>query len=134
MENGKDGDGGRKAYMREYRRSYGTRVRRVALTLTRDEHSRAECLAEREGMPVAAFLKQAAFAHADGSRPVPKELSDRLDELVAQVRGIANNVNQMARHSNRLKAGVEDAEVMLKLRLLEERLRAFVAGEGEGPP
>jgi hypothetical protein len=118
--------------MRQYRSAYKSRVRRVALTLTREEHARAERLAGKEGLSTSAYLKRAAFAHADGERPVPKEMLERLDGLVAQVRGIANNVNQMARHSNRLKAGVDDAEVMLKLRFLEDRLRAFVGGEGGG--
>lgn len=133
MKNDGPADAKRSAYMRAYRSAYGKRVRRVALTLTHDEFSRAEREASREGVAVSAFVKRCAFERIEGRVPVPKELSDRLDELVAQVRGIATNVNQMARHSNRLKAGVEDAEVMLKLRRLEESLRDFLAGGGRAP-
>lgn len=123
----------RRAYMRSYRSDYKTRVRRVALTFTREEFSRAKKAADSEGVAVSAFVKRSAFERMDGIRPPPKELADRLDALASQIRGIANNVNQMARHSNRLKAGVEDAEVMLKLRYLEELLRRFVEERADGP-
>lgn len=119
--------------MRSYRCAYKSRVRRVTVTLTREEHSRVKMLAEAEGQPVSSYLKRTAFERIDGRGAPPKELADRLDALFVQVRGIANNVNQMARHSNRLKAGVEDAEVMLKLRRLEELLRTFVEESAEAP-
>lgn len=133
MERPDDGVNGRKDYMRSYRSAYKARVRRVSLTLTKEEHARAERLAAGEGQPVSAFLKRCAFERIGKRADPPKELVDRLDGLISQVRGIANNVNQMARHSNRLKAGVEDAEVMLKLRRLEELLREFVSERAEGP-
>jgi hypothetical protein len=123
----------RRAYMRQYRNAYKERVRRVGLSLTREEHSRAEMLAAESGMALSAYLKQAAFSYADGLKPVSKELVERLDELLRQIRGIATNVNQMARHSNRLKAGVEDAEVMLMLRFLDQKIREFLSrGRGGG--
>lgn len=133
MADAEKDEAARKAYMRQYRNAYKERVRRVNLSLTREEYSRAEKLAADSGMPVSAFLKKAAFDHADGLKPAPKELVDRLDELLRQIRGIATNVNQMARHSNRLKAGVEDAEVMLMLRFLDQKIREFLSrGRGNG--
>ena len=134
MADVKRDDAARRAYMRQYRSAYKERVKRVGLSLTREEHSRAERLAAESGVPVAAYLKNAAFAHADAVKPAPKELVERLDELLRQIRGIATNVNQMARHSNRLKAGVEDAEVMLTLRFLDQKIREFLSrGKGGGP-
>lgn len=121
--------------MRQYRNAYKERVRRVALTLSPDEHAKVRRLADGAGLSVAAFVKRSAFDHADGFRPAPKELVERLDELLRQIRGIATNVNQMARHSNRLKAGVEDAEVMLSLRYLDQKIREFLSrGRGGGGP
>lgn len=124
---------GRKAYMRAYRTAYKERVRRVTLTLSPDEFSVVKRLAAAERLAVSAYLKKSAFAHGASVKPVHPDLLDRLDELVRQIRGIATNVNQMARHSNRLRAGVEDAEVMLKLRFLEQRIREFLSGANGGP-
>lgn len=133
MADAEKDDEARKAYMLRYRNAYKERVRRVNLSLTREEHSRAERLAADSGVPVSAYLKKAAFAHADGLKPAPKELVERLDDLLRQIRGIATNVNQMARHSNRLRAGVEDAEVMLMLRFLDQKIREFLSrGRGGG--
>ena len=135
MADVKRDDAARRAYMKQYRSAYKERVRRVGLSLSREEQLRVERLASESGIPVAAYLKHAAFAHLEGLKPPPKELVERLDELLRQIRGIATNVNQMARHSNRLKAGVEDAEVMLMLRFLDQKIREFLSrGKGGGAP
>ena len=110
--------------MEEYRAAYKLRTRRVAITLTQEEHEAASRRAEEAGIPLAAFAKEALAGSAKAS--VPKEIAERLEEFVRQVRGIATNVNQMAKHSNSLRAAADTGEVMLRLRYLEELVRKFV--------
>lgn len=122
----------RTEYMREYRAKYKERAKRVSVTLTPSEHGRARRTASAQGKTLAAFLKDSAFSHMDGIRPVPKELADRVDAMLAVLRGIGNNVNQIARHSNTVRAYVDGNELMLNLRLLDDKLRQFLKSSGSG--
>ena len=58
---------------------------------------------------------------------MPPDLAARLDELLAVMRGIGNNLNQLARHSNEMRYFLDTEEVRLQIRRLEEEIRDFVA-------
>ena len=58
---------------------------------------------------------------------MPPNIESRLDDLVAIMRGIGNNLNQLARHSNEMKYFLDTKEVALQLRRLEEEITRFVS-------
>ena len=73
---------------------------------------------------------------------MPEAVETSLLDLSRQVRGIANNVNQMARRSHMMAHVLDEVEVFYKLKELEDDYRQAIAhilsagpnGEGEPNP
>jgi hypothetical protein len=59
----------------------------------------------------------------------PENVENQLHELSLILRGVATNINQMARHSNQLKQFSEQEALSLKLRLLEDRVHDFLSSK-----
>ena len=114
-------------YQRAYRQKYKDQARRVNLTFALSEISAFERGAAASGQPLAQFVKGLAMQGLDKqAAPLASGIEERLDNLDRLVRNIANNVNQMARHSNRLEQVLDEQEVLLHLRLLEQELRKAI--------
>lgn len=119
-------------YMQTFReRQRQAGVRRVSVTLSADEWAALHQHAAEHRERVTTHLKKCAFAHLHARYLVPPDLSERLDVLVATLRGIGNNLNQLARYSNEMRAFLDHEEVRLQLRRLEGEIRAFIS---EPPP
>ena len=118
--------------MREYWAAYRKRMKRVSATFEKEEYETVKEAAKRAGKPLALYVKEAALASGDAVPEMPREAAERLDEFVRQIRGVATNVNQMAHRSNALREAVESGEVMLRLKFLEERVKAFLSSKPEG--
>ena len=119
------------AYMktfREMQRKAG--VRRVSVTLSAAEYERLDAHARAQDERLTSHLKACAFAHLDTRYIVPPDIAERLDSLLSILRGVGNNLNQLARHSNEVRAFLDAEEVRLQVRRMDEAVRAFV----ERPP
>ena len=115
------------AYMKTFRENQRKAgVRRVNVTLSAAEHARMVRAAEAQREPLTTHLKARAFAHLDARYLVPPDLAERLDSLLVVMRGIGNNLNQLARHSNEVRAFLDAEEVRLQLKRMDEAIRAFV--------
>ena len=112
------------AGLRETARASG--VRRVSATLSPEEYQQLQASAASFNERVTTHLKRCALAHLETRYLVPPDIEERLDDLVAIMRGIGNNLNQLARHSNEMKYFLDTKEVQLQIRRLEEELTRFV--------
>lgn len=118
----------RSEYMKEFReRQRDDGFRRVNVTLNAEEFERINVGAKEQGTRITSYLKECAFAHLDTRYIVPKDLEDRLDTVVGILRGIGNNLNQLARHSNEMHYFLDTDDVRLKLRRMEDAIRELVA-------
>jgi hypothetical protein len=114
-------------YMQKLREEHRARgIRRVSVTLDSDEFTRLSVLAKRQNEAPTAHLKRRAFAHMDERYLVPADVSERLDSLVAILRGIGNNLNQLARHSNEMRYFLDTESVRLQVKRLEEEISTFI--------
>ncbi len=102
-------------------------MRRVTVNLNSDEYARMEASALKQGERFATHLKRRAFADLNATYIVPPDLAERLDDLLSVVRGIGNNLNQLARHSNEMRAFMHTHEVQLQLKRMDDMVRQFVA-------
>ena len=64
------------------------------------------------------------------NRPIISlEAEERATDFVRTIRGIANNLNQMARYSNTIRAMLDDREVGYQLRYMEDAFHTFLEGK-----
>lgn len=118
----------RKTYNQRIREDQKVRgFRRVNVTLSPTELARLEASAAQSRSRVTTHLKACALAYLDGKYLVPPDLADRLDDLLRVIRGIGNNLNQLARHSNEMRYFLDTEEVRLNLRRMDEEIKRFVA-------
>ncbi len=133
----------RKTYNQRIREEQKTRgFRRVSVTLSPAELTRFEESAAHHQARVTSHVKACALAHLDAKYLVPPDLVGRLDDLLAVMRGIGNNLNQLARHSNEMRYFLDTEEVRLQLKRMDEEVRRFVTspvrvkeegGQGNSP-
>lgn len=116
-------------YQKQYRQSYKDQAKRVNLTLSLSEHRSLQRAAKASGEPLSAYVKRRALeAHEVQEQAViPEELLEQLADLDRVIRTIANNVNQMARHSNRVRQVLDDTQPFLYIQSLESELKRVIA-------
>ena len=117
----------RREYLRAYRQKYRDHAKRVNLTFELSEHRLLSRAAKAEGIPLAALVKRLALQALPGAgADAPAALAEELAELDRVIRTIANNVNQMARHSNRIAHVLDEQEVFLHTAALQDELKRSV--------
>lgn len=124
----------REQYQRDYRQQYRDHAKRVNLTFSLAEYRGVARSARDAGLPVAAYVKRLALAAHEGHSALPEELAEQLADLERVIRTIANNVNQMARHSNRIAHVLDEQEVFLHIASLQSELKEAItrAASGQG--
>jgi len=93
----------RKIYMQDYWRDYNQRKKYIKCSLENSQYQSLEQYAKQAGMKPATFLRAAALAYMNQRQLLPKSVTDRLPSLISFIRNIANNLNQIARHTNIFK-------------------------------
>jgi len=117
----------RNEYQKNYRQEYKDHAKRVNLTFTLPEFRSISKSAKTSGLPVTAFVKHLAMQSFHQNREAPEEIAEQLADLERVIRTIANNVNQMARHSNRIGQVLDEQEVFLHIRDLELELKDAIS-------
>lgn len=110
----------RASYDKRYRAEYADRVRYINVAFARADLARIEARAAGDGTRVAPLVRELTLAQLDGTAFVSKTMEGKVDQLRWLMSNIANNVNQMARHSNRLRVMVEEDELLVQLEKLEQ--------------
>jgi hypothetical protein len=109
-------------------------VRRVSVTLSALEYAAlSESAAHFDESPTT-HLKRSALGNLAGEVRLPPELASRMDVLLSVVRGIGNNLNQLARHSNEMRAFLDTNEVRLQIKRLDEEVKTFLADAVRNAP
>jgi Bacterial mobilisation protein (MobC) len=109
-------------------------VRRVSVTLSAEEYAALAKSADRFNESPTTHLKRSALSNLAGEVRLPPELASRMDALLSVVRGVGNNLNQLARHSNEMRAFLDTNEVRLQLRRLNEEVKIFLTDTVRNTP
>lgn len=110
-----------------YNQAYATRAHRVAITLTPAEYSELEKRAKAEGVKPTTLVKNMAIAYHQ-SQQIPQEpILKELQELRFLLRNSANNINQIAHHSNTVGRLVDENGFLDEVRKMETTITDFVS-------
>lgn len=122
-------------YLKQYRQHYNAHNKRISITVSNAEYQALSHMARQEDKKVTALVKDYAFASLSQQLAMPKQVQDELQQLRLLIRTIANNVNQIARHSNRVHDLVADDEhsLLLHLQSLEAQIMAYTQGQFAKP-
>lgn len=110
-----------------YNQAYATRAHRVAITLTPAEFSELEKRAKAEGVKPTTLVKNMAIAYHQGQAITPEPILKELQELRFLLRNAANNINQIAHHSNTVGRLVDENGFLDEVRKMETTINEFVA-------
>ncbi len=111
---------------REYQKEYAAMNRRVSITLSKKEYELLETKAKETGWKPGTLAREILLQRLSGSPIVPEGLEEELRTLNILVRNVANNVNQIARHSNQIKRLMDEKSLIGELAKLARLITGFV--------
>jgi hypothetical protein len=109
-----------KDYHRAYKREYAQNHKNMMISFTLEEYEEIKKLADNEDTKPTTFFKSRGFAYIHQKIFVPVDLKEDLKELKFLIRNIANNVNQIAHHSNLVEKLVNENEFLMQIKKLED--------------
>jgi len=116
----------RKLYNQQYKSEYKERIKRVSLTFSNNEYAEIEKRAKSEGVKPTALIKNMAIAYHQQSVIMPESIKAELQELRFLVRNVANNINQIAHHSNTIQRLADENGLLLEIQKMENTINDFV--------
>ncbi|GHU27213.1 hypothetical protein AGMMS50256_06580 [Betaproteobacteria bacterium] len=90
----------RKQYMQDYLAKYRENHHEVKITFNNKDFVVIKNIAQKQGMKVATFIRKATHEQARNLYLFPKELEEQIKGAVRNMRGIGNNINQIAKYCN----------------------------------
>lgn len=106
----------------------GTR-KRVWVSLSDSEFEKLRKISLKEGVKHGDLVKASLINLLESVQYIPTSVQEELQELRFLIRNIANNVNQMAWHSNRVKYVADENKLFLELQKLQSVVAEYVAGK-----
>ena len=119
----------RSTYMKSYRAGYKKRVRVVKVTMGNAVFAKLEHLATREGTRPASLAREFIEAGLSGDPRLPRQMTAELTALRHLIRSVANNMNQLAKHSNTVRVVNDKHAVFDELKKLEHHILDYTSGK-----
>lgn len=121
----------------DYQKTYRTRnaaKRRVqSVSLDMADHAEIKRYAKGQGLSVSALMREATLHQCRGTQIRSAAVEDELKELKFLISNIANNLNQMAHHSNTVRHVVDEGGALARLQDLSETIEGFVETKLKAP-
>jgi hypothetical protein len=107
---------------------YRAAIKRINSTLTKTEYATVKTRAARLHMKPTACFKALALAYSEQHYLVPANVEAKLEAVIALLRNIASNVNQVARQANQIgQVGLQDYLVLKEEVLtLEDKIKRAI--------
>lgn len=113
--------------MKEYRAKYLKDRRRVYGVIGKAEYAKIAEIARRNGRSVWAEIWLEARAYRQGTYLPPREIEDRITELLVAIRRIGVNLNQIAKQQNKVRRLVAPAKTGAEIAEFERVIAEFVS-------
>jgi hypothetical protein len=115
----------RTEYQKDYQKIYASEKKRINITVSHVEYKELTQLAKKEHTKVSALVKDMSLAYMQQKTFVPVDLYEELRTVSLLIRNIANNINQVAHHSNIVKGIVNENDLMKELQRLEQMVTDY---------
>ena len=117
----------RKQYLEEYMKIYRANHREVKVTFNTLDYDVIKKIASKQGLRLASFIRQATHAQARYLYLFPQDLEEEIKAAVRNMRGIGNNINQVARYVNTEQySSIADMEVIFNfLKKMEDEVKSI---------
>jgi hypothetical protein len=116
----------RQRYNKAYKAEYQARTHRIAVTLTEAEYVAFTKQATAYGKKPTTLANELILTTTTGRAVTPEIVREELSELRFLLRNVANNLNQIAHHSNTIRRVVDDNAVLAEVQKMEEAIYDFV--------
>lgn len=114
-------------YHRQYWKNYKKKTRQISLTVSVQEYKMWKDAAERQGRrSVGQQIKAEALAYREQEHLPELDTQNYLAELIRILRGIGNNINQIAHHSNAFGRVMKERDAIANLKKLEQVADGFI--------
>jgi hypothetical protein len=114
-----------KDYHKKYREEYKKKVKYINVAVPISMYEELEKLSDIEQVPVSVLLRNMALAYMQQKTFVPKTIESELKEFTFLIRNVANNINQIAHHSNIIKHMVDENSLLMEIKKLEDRVMEY---------
>ena len=114
-------------YLKQYRQEVKNRKKRVEFSLNIEEYQELEKEACKQNTSVNQLSKKMIFAYKNKKYLLPQNLSEELQKFTLLIRNIANNINQIAKHSNSVKKILNIPKILKNLQSVDEKVKKFVS-------
>ena len=113
-------------YQKQYRQKYRKRMKEVTVCLPTELHKEFKAFAASQDISLSGLMREATDLQIRSSQLKARAIAEELKELRFLISNIANNMNQMARHSNRVKQVVDENGLYQRLQQLDQMVVEFV--------
>jgi hypothetical protein len=114
-----------KDYHKKYREEYKKKVKYINVAVPISMYEELEKLSDLEQVKVSVLLRNMALAYMQQKTFVPKTIESELKEFTFLIRNVANNINQIAHHSNIIKHMVDENGLLMEIKKLEDRVMEY---------
>ena len=114
-----------KEYHKKYRADYKDKVKYITVAIPVSMYEELEKLSEIEKVKISPLIRNMALAYMQQKTFVPKKIENELKEFTLLVRSVANNINQIAHHSNTVKHLVDENAFLLEIKRLEDLVKDY---------
>ena len=116
----------RAKYLKNYKEQRKKHFKEVKVTLDIKSYKEFQRLAKLHDTTLNKQIVAQAIAYQNSNYLVPKDINDNLVKLIYLFRNIANNINQIAKHSNIFKKLISTNKILTNLKSLEMELIEFI--------
>jgi hypothetical protein len=113
-------------YQKSYRKRTANKRQVVSVSMPPADYSEIQRYAKAQGLSVSALLREATLHQTRGSALRAQSVEGELKELKFLLANIANNINQMAHHSNVVRHVADEGAALARLQELGEIIERFV--------
>jgi hypothetical protein len=117
----------RKMYMQEYLARYRNNHHEIKITFSNADYATIKRIAEKQGMKTAVYIRNAIHEQTKHLYLFPLDIEEQIKQAVRNMRGIGNNINQIARYCNEQRYSSPDSleAIFNFLRKIEEEIKGL---------